>query len=136
MAKICTSIEQSKKLIELGIDINTADIIYTTFYGKISKNLPMPREAYDILKCPIDGDKCVPAWSLTALLGILPLHLIVNGDVYKFGMSKGFNKNGETYAIKYNIFNTTFYLHLTNFYNNPIEACVEMIVWLKENGKI
>ena len=28
MNKICTSQEQSKKLVELGIDIHTADIIY------------------------------------------------------------------------------------------------------------
>jgi len=28
MNKICTSIEQSKKLIELGIDINTADMCW------------------------------------------------------------------------------------------------------------
>jgi len=27
-SKICTSIEQSKKLIELGIDVNTADMYY------------------------------------------------------------------------------------------------------------
>lgn len=26
MSKICTSLEQSKKLIELGIDVNTADM--------------------------------------------------------------------------------------------------------------
>ena len=29
MSKICTSIEQSKKLIELGIDVNTADMYWS-----------------------------------------------------------------------------------------------------------
>lgn len=42
-----TSIEQSKKLIEAGLDLNTAD----TFYWK---------------------DPCVPCWSLGALIGLLP----------------------------------------------------------------
>ena len=28
MNKICTSLEQSKKLVELGIDVNTADMRY------------------------------------------------------------------------------------------------------------
>lgn len=28
MNKICTNLEQSKKLIELGIDVNTADMCY------------------------------------------------------------------------------------------------------------
>ena len=46
-------------------------------------------------------------------------------------MIKGFDKNVETYAIKYAIFNTTFYFHLTDYYNNPVDACVEMIVKLK-----
>lgn len=132
MNKICTSIEQSKKLIELGIDVNTADMFWDTAEpNERRKPLVGPVSDY----CDME-DWAVPAWSLTVLLSILPLHLIVNGDVYKFGMSKGFNKNGETYAIKYSIFNTTFYLHLTNFYNNPIEACIEMIVWLKDSERI
>lgn len=32
MGKICTTIEQSKKLIELGIDTETADMFY--WYGE------------------------------------------------------------------------------------------------------
>lgn len=28
MNKICTSLEQSKKLVELGLDLNTADMCY------------------------------------------------------------------------------------------------------------
>ena len=63
-----TTIEQSKKLIELGVDINTADIIYTTFYGKVDKDLPIPKEVYDMIKSPINRDKIIFAWSLTALL--------------------------------------------------------------------
>ena len=33
MNKICTSVEQSKKLIELGIDIKTADMYYSYDYN-------------------------------------------------------------------------------------------------------
>lgn len=132
MNKICTSIEQSKKLIELGIDVNTADMFWDTAEpNERRKPLVGPISDY----CDME-DWAVPAWSLTVLLSILPMHIIINGSMYKFSMVKGFNKNGETYAIKYSIFNTTFYLHLTNFYNNPIEACIEMIVWLKDSEKI
>lgn len=132
MNKICTSIEQSKKLIELGIDVNTADMFWDTAEpNERRKPLVGPVSDY----CDME-DWAVPAWSLTVLLSILPMHIIINGSMYKFSMVKGFNKNGETYAIKYSIFNTTFYLHLTNFYNNPIEACIEMIVWLKDSEKI
>lgn len=55
MNKICTDIPQSKRLIELGLDAKTADMIYTNFYGKVSQSLPMSKEVYDILKYPIDG---------------------------------------------------------------------------------
>lgn len=74
----------------------------------------------------------VPAWSLTAFLSVLPFQIVVDNRAYAFSMVKGFNKNGETYAIKYAIFNTTFYLHITDFYNNSIDACVEMITKLNE----
>jgi hypothetical protein len=47
-------------------------------------------------------------------------------------MIKGLDKNGETYAIKYAIFNTTFYFHLTDAYDNPVDACYEMILKLNE----
>lgn len=128
MNKICTSIEQSKKLIELGIDVNTADMFWDTAEpNERRKPLVGPISDY----CDMD-DWAVPSWSLSALLSILPIHIIVNGYVYKFGMVKGFNKNGETYAIKYAIFNATYYLHITDFYNNPVDACVEMIMKLKE----
>ena len=85
MNKICTSLDQSQKLIELGIDVNTADMIYTTFYGKVSKSLPMPKEVYDILKYPIDGDKCILAWSLSALLELIPPYLGEFNDGIDFG---------------------------------------------------
>ena len=36
MNKICTSIEQSKKLLELGIDVNTADMDYIQFANELA----------------------------------------------------------------------------------------------------
>lgn len=120
MTKICTSPEQSKKLLELGIDVNTADIYYTTFYGKADKDLPMPKEVYDILKCPINEDKCVPAWSLTALLELI--------------MPKG-----TTPVYVDNIYQMVYDIkpyYITSKFDNPLDAAFEMIVWLKENGKL
>ena len=125
--RIATSIEQSKKLIELGIDVNTADMDYIPF-----ANDPKNYDCVINLWNNEHEDGWIPAWSLSALLSALPFDLIVDNKRYVFSMCKSFNKNGETYAIKYSIFNTTFYLHLTDFYNNPIDACVEMIVKLND----
>lgn len=132
MNKICTSIEQSKKLIELRINVNTADMYYPNRTDiQYQCALPIGMKHGNSLLA-----QEIPAWSLAALLDILPMHIIINGSMYKFSMVKGFNKNGKSYAIKYNIFNTTFYLHLTNFYNDSIDTCVEMIAWLKESKRI
>lgn len=120
--KTCTTIEQSKKLMELGIDVNTADIYYTTFYGKVDKDLPIPKEVYDILKCPINGDKVIPAWSLTSLLELMPdTHL------------KKYIYDGKT---RYYITKVGIESHNSEHYDNPIDAAFEMVVWLKENNKI
>ena len=135
MNKICTSFEQSEKLIELGIDVNTADMFYTTFYGAVSKSLPLPKEVYDILKYPIDEDKCASAWSLTALLGLMPFHIIENNNRFGFYQVKGFNKQGETYRFGYKTNNDSF-LFETSWYNDVIDAAFEMVCWLKENEKI
>lgn len=75
MEKIATTIEQGKKLLELGIDPNTADM----FYEK------MDNEEYDYHLCvgkmpkmQIACEEYVPAWSLSALLNLLPLSIPYN----------------------------------------------------------
>ena len=131
MNKICTSIVQSKKLIELGIDVNTADMhYYKNSFGDYIEGLYNSNDLKNGFE--LKGIEYIPAWSLSAFLSVLPFHIVVDNRVYAFGMVKGFNKNGEPYAIKYAIFNTTFYLHITDFYNNSIDACVEMIMKLNE----
>lgn len=136
MAKICTDIEQSQKLIELGIDVNTADIFYTTFYGKVSKELPLPKEVYDILKYPYPGDKCVPAWSLSALLKLIPPYLGEFKDGIDFGFSKAMNR--KWYSAHYIKINdnglASFVKTVTG--DTAIDAAFEMICWLKKNHKI
>ena len=62
MNKICTSLEQSQKLLELGIDINTADMFYTI----IDQGL------YLEVKQGIEPSKDdIPCWSLVALLSLI-----------------------------------------------------------------
>ena len=109
MAKICTSIEQSKKLIELGIDVNTSDMYYdVNSYGIQSK----PEVAIGKV-----WSKDIPAWSLTALLKLIP----------KFSLEKGISNNAG-YLLCYN-YNTTYY-------DEPVDAAFEMICLLKKYKKI
>jgi hypothetical protein len=124
MNKICTTIEQSKKLLELGIDVDTADIyLYEGTDGNYYPEFPIERDYGDI-----------PAWSLSALLELMPFHIIENNKRYGFYQRKGLNPQGETYCFEYKS-NTGERLYKTNHLNNPIDAAFEMIVWLKKNVK-
>lgn len=126
MNKICTTIEQSKKLIELGIDVNTADMYYLWYaetalrVGKGSKKL---------------NTDC-PAWSLSALLEFIPPYLGEFNDGIDFGFSK--SMNGKWYSAHYIKFNDN---GLANFNktvtgDTAIDAIFEMVCWLLENKKI
>jgi hypothetical protein len=119
MNKICTSIDQSKKLIELGIDINTADMCYCPIMDIDSMSntgfLEIP-ECYpfsEVKECRV---QYLPAWSLSALLKLIPITCVLS-------------INSGHYRIASNETNTFFH-------NNPLDATFEMVCWLKENGKI
>ena len=131
--KSYTDFEQSKKLAEI-LPLESADMWYHGHYSPWESERKCEDEPCSFHSVSPNWDK--PCWSLAALLGVLPFHLIVNNQRYAFDMIKGLDKNGETYAIKYAIFNTTFYLHLTDYYNNPVDACYEMIIKLHEQNLI
>lgn len=129
MNKICTSIEQSKKLIELGIDISTADMCYLKENGQPKAISPLKlSEILDISKPQV-----IPAWSLNALLELMPkdesktISLCLggsNGMEHTFDWFCTCDENDEPYDYK------TFHS------KSPIDCTFEMICWLKENGKI
>ena len=62
--KFYTDIQQSKKLVEIGVDITTADMYYDVNNDEI-------KETPDNLLGTI-LDKDIPCWSLDALLKLLP----------------------------------------------------------------
>lgn len=71
MSKICTSLEQSQKLIELGIDVKTADMDYIQFANN-------PKE-YDCVVNVWNNEHekdWIPAWSLAALLNAVDFSTI------------------------------------------------------------
>ena len=142
--KICTDIEQSKKLIELGIDVNTADMTYISMkdYGENTYHLTVGKTDVNWAKDELGNlnwndvyEKYIPAWSLSALLGLMPFHIIENNNRFGFYQVKGFNKQGETYRFGYKTNNDSF-LFETSWHNDIIDAAFEMICWLKENNKI
>lgn len=107
MNNICTSIEQSLKIIELGFDINTADMYYPNRVG--SNNYPLPIECK--MNLPLLSQE-IPAWSLSALLKLIPPGNILLRDVLN---------------RKYKCINKVD----SDYYDNPLDAAFEMVCQLK-----
>ena len=138
MNKISTSLEQSKKLIELGIDINTADMHYSTWtILNEGEYILSPNQGETIEELQEDyGNQVIPAWSLSALLELIPPYLGEFKDGIDFGFSKAINgKWYSAYYIKLDD-NGLASFNKTVTGDTAIDAAFEMIVWLKENGKI
>jgi len=115
MNKICTSIEQSKKLMELGIDVNTADM-YWWYGGKVY-----------YVEAMEDGDfnkeSDIPCWSLAALLEVIPNVVVENFDDTTYVVSAHKKIDGVGYA----------YLGGADA-DNSVDACVELIEKLHKDG--
>ena len=108
MTKICTTIEQSQILNELGLDVNTADMYYdVNSYGIQGK----PEVAVGKV-----WSKDIPAWSLTALLKLIPNWTMDKTD-------------------KVNLTCNPYY-HCESCYDEPIDAAFDMICWLLKSKKI
>ena len=134
MNKICTSIEQSKKLIELGIDVKSADMFWDTLFAKKPEAQVNNHHYID----EYDDEHRVPAWSLSALLRLMPPYLFefergIDLNIYP-------NLNGKGWHCSYMPNNIESlkkdkFRQITNG-DNPIDAAFEMVCWLKENNKI
>lgn len=141
MNKICTSIEQSKILIELGLDVKTADMYYdVNSYGTQSKPEVVVGEVWS---------KDIPAWSLSALLKLIKSEFYgetIYGDTitYKVDFRKyKFTDDVDLYqiaygSIKFDVDGQDSFKDMINTgqKEDPIDAAFQMVCWLKENGKI
>ena len=124
--KAYTDLEQSKKLAEI-LPIESADMYYYTVNGDWEwYETPNVIERRDDLE-----EHAMPAWSLAALLEILPDEIIDDN---------GYNIliNIEKYDLKYKV---TYFTDLnfsdrisTDEYENLVDACVEMILKLHEQN--
>ena len=118
--KSYTDIEQSKKLAKI-LPLESADMWHHGFFNpsrmcKIEYNPPAPYHS-------VTPQWDCPCWSLPALLDILPEELEDNHFLT-------LQKEKNEYCCCYEDINGNSFTHV--FANNPIDACVEMIVKLHE----
>lgn len=137
MNKICTDIRQSKKLIELGIDVNTADMYYMYRHWEIDENTIGSQSdafiGFDLdFYCGADNSKTyhyIPAWSLSALLDILAKE------------TRNIDEDGHVVLSSYkgnwwNISPINCVDEGIKGSKDPLDAAFEMVCWLLENKKI
>ena len=108
--KSYTDIEQSKKLAEI-LPLESSDTIWDLTNPDLSTIRAIPYEDSDYNNKYLN---IIPAWSLTALLSVLQGTNISTPD--------SLNK------IRYSCWND----YDIAYASNPVDACVEMIVKLKE----
>ena len=125
--KICTSIEQSKKLLSLGLDPITADMFYATEFGTLIAESPYEVKGHE---------PCIPftpAWSLTALLELMPV--CIDDDNYFLVIEKD-----ETY-LNEPIWRVSYKHYIEEDATverkaSLINAAFEMVCWLIEQKHI
>ena len=140
MNKICTSQEQSKKLIELGIDKTTDDM----FWDTLSTKNPEAQVDNHHLVDEYDDEHRVPAWSLSALMNLLPSEFEYFETTYKINIRKYVSiDNVEIYQVAYGNYRwyedgSCSWLDLINTSEKEelIDAVFQMVVWLLENKKL
>ena len=121
--KSYTDLEQSRKLAEI-LPLESADIRFCfshTLDGRITGHYPM------IGNEPYLGT--VPCWSLVALLSVLPKEVEIDGQRYAPCLFPIQDK--WLLKLWYNS-NHTITSPIAIFSDNPVDACVEMILRLNE----
>lgn len=129
---IATTIEQSKHLIELGLDPATSDMYYSC-----ANTLDPYKEEWDNNPKPLGSQwtvnhnyaNMIPAWSFDALTKIL-------SDAQNFELHLRIDKTWNLYS-KYstNAVFRSFDINNGEGYKSPIDAAYHLLVWVLENGK-
>ncbi len=132
---IATTREQSARLLQCGVDPKTADMVWTHFDsdGEQYERLDvMSEDAYEVSSL-----KPFPAWSLSALLELLPKEIKVDespyDEVQKYGLLIYPFMSG--WQIDYQYCENDECQCLKCIYDTDlIEACVKAIEWLTANN--
>ena len=121
--KSFSDLEQSKKLAEI-LPLESADMRIGNYVGKSGKV-----DGTNIHYYPkgesFGAPEIINAWSLAALLGVMPKEIVCDKSIVFLEFHIWEN------SLEY-VNNADYTLHVTESYDNPIDACYEMIIKLHE----
>ena len=108
--KTFTSIEQSKKLVDI-LPLESADMIFQLGENKYADSIrvPLTKKHWGQMMPDI-----IPCWSLAALLNILPSSTLDSSDDHHY----------RVHCRE----------RFTEWHDNAIDSCVEMIIRLHDKG--
>ena len=110
--KSYTDLEQSRKLAEI-LPLDSADMHYATWTILDSEFIASPNQGSTIENLQEDyGNQIIPCWSLSALLSVLPSATLDSSDDHYYRL----------HCME----------RFTEWYDNPVDACYEMIIKLYE----
>lgn len=117
--KLCTDIEQSKKLAEI-LHVASADM----HYAKVIHGFDLSKDwVYEIQLCAPSEKNHIPAWSMAALLNILQT-MTLSGDCDEW-KAEVYMYEEEEGKVLYDI------QHIEGYADNPLDSVVNLIIQLK-----
>lgn len=120
MNQICTTKEQSSRLLEAGVNPKTADMYLDEFECPVAFG-------YGRVELYVDKDMAFPAWSLSKMIGMMPDQVECEGyNYYLFMLPRD-----KEFTIKYSAGS-----NLAQSYcrESLFDAIAEMIEWLIKEG--
>lgn len=129
-SQICTTLKQSKKLIELGLNPETADMSYSVLVSDFRGNtIPKKDHLYTLstsystsyMHVGLEKREIIPAWSLSRLIEMLPCYIPSMDAVVII------NRDGISYESDYTSGSSMYFQEDYGLFENMIQ-CVEWLI--------
>ena len=114
-SSVCTSREQSERLLELGLKKETADMYLYQHILEWKSSLE-----------PVDDEVCIPAWSLSRLIELMPYCIKVNDIAWVFSMSQDY--------VRYDMHGSQKAYIGLQMNDDPYSAVIDCMQWLIDTG--
>ena len=134
MSNIVTTIEQSKHLLELGLDPASADMEYC-YIDEFNSGLQVKGDINAEVDRRLDmmfGVTHIPAWSLSALLEVMPSFIDYKGQKLRLTIEKAGVWNVFYIGTQHRLNEIWF----NGEYGDSVEPAYKMVCWLLEQGFI
>ena len=128
---IATDLFQSQRLLRCGVSADTADMCWDKAKSPNKEGYSWMLISENYLKRR-SSDEFVPAWSLGALLGLLPFK--IHSGKYEYWLDIAPMDYGRQWSIGYYCMDKPRVIKGLTHTDSLIECAVQEIEWLTSNG--